>query len=112
MPPNEKEAAPVSVIPANSTSAVSRIAAEVEFAGITETGAASFSFGGTKRELGENYGMMPSGTWYTQADAYAVAAIGKTADDIATLASEGVAGCTIYAGEYKQGIEAAVKAAR
>ena len=86
--------------------------AEVEFAGITEAGAASFSFGGTKRELGENYGMMPAGTWYTQVDAYAVAAIGKTADDIATLASEGVAGCTIYAGEYKQGIEAAVKAAR
>ena len=86
--------------------------AEVEFKGITEAGAASFAFSGTKRELGENYGMMPAGTWYTQVDAYAAAAIGKTADDIATLASEGVAGCTIYAGEYKQGIEAAVKAAR
>lgn len=86
--------------------------ADVEFKNITDAGASTYSFAGTKRELGENYGMMPSGTWYTQADAYAAAAIGKTADDIATLASEGVAGCTIYAGEYKQGIEAAVKAAR
>jgi hypothetical protein len=55
---------------------------------------------------------MPAGTWYVQADAYVVAANGKTADDIATLASEGVAGCTIYAGEYKAAIEAAVVSAR
>lgn len=85
---------------------------DVEFKGITDSGAASVVFDGSKREQGNNYGEMPAGTWYVQADAYAKAAIGKTADDIATLASEGVAGCTIYAGDYKAGIEAAVKAAR
>lgn len=77
-----------------------------------ETGAASLGYKGTKREQGEDYGMMTSGTWYVQADAYVKAAIGKTAADIATLASEGVAGCSIYAGGYKAGIEAAVAAAR
>ena len=86
--------------------------AEAELKGIVDGAASSISFGGTKRELGEAYGTMPAGTWFAQVDAYAKAAEGKTADDIATLASEGVAGCTIYAGEYKAGIEAAVKAAR
>ena len=87
--------------------------ADAELKGITdEAGAASVDFGGTKRELGASYGEMPAGTWYVQADAYAKAAIGKTADDIATLASEGVAGCTISAVDFKAGIEKAVKAAR
>ena len=86
--------------------------AEAELKEITEAGAASLSYNGTKRELGENYGAMPAGTWYVQADAYVVAANGKTADDIATLATEGVAGCTIYAGDYKAAIEAAVVSAR
>lgn len=86
--------------------------AEAELKDITDEGAASVSYNGTKRELGENYGAMPAGTWYVQADAYALAANGKTAGDIATLASEGVAGCTIYAGEYKAAIEAAVVSAR
>ena len=78
---------------------------------ITDEGA-EVSYAGTKREQGDNYGEMPSGTWYVQADAYAKAAIGLGADDIASLASEGVAGCSIYAGGYKAGIEAAVKAAK
>jgi hypothetical protein len=86
--------------------------AEVELKDITDEGAASVSYNGTKRELGENYGSMPAGTWYVQADAYALAANGKTAGDIATLASEGVAGCTIYAGDYKMAVEAAVVSAR
>ena len=89
--------------------------AEAELKDITEEGAASVSYNGTKREQGEAYDAyspMPAGTWYVQADAYAVAAVGKTADDIATLASEGVAGCTIYAGGYKAAIEAAVVSAR
>ena len=55
---------------------------------------------------------MPAGTWYVQADAFAKTAIGKTADDIATLAFEGVAGCTIYAGGYKMAVEASVNAAK
>ena len=86
--------------------------AETELKSITDEGAASLGFKGTKREQGDNYGEMPSGTWYVQADAYAKAAIGLGADDIASLASEGVAGCSIYAGGYKAGIEAAVKAAK
>lgn len=86
--------------------------AEAELKDITDEGAASVSYNGTKRELGENYGSMPAGTWYVQADAYALAANGKTAGDIATLASEGVAGCTIYAGDYKMAVEAAVVSAR
>ena len=87
--------------------------AEPELKGIVaETGATSLSYKGTKRAQGESYGVMTSGTWYVQADAYVKAAIGKTASDIATIASEGVAGCTIYAGGYKAGIEAAVALAR
>ena len=88
---------------------------EVEFKTITDDGAAEAAFAGTKREQGaayDSYKPMAAGTWYVQADAYAKASIGKSADDIATIASEGVAGCTIYAGGYKQAIEAAVKAAK
>ena len=93
--------------------------AEVEMKNITVSdntaSAAEAAFKGTKREQGDNYdpnNFMAAGDWYAQADAYAKAAIGKTADDIATLATEGVAGCTIYAGGYKMVIEAAVKAAK
>ena len=69
---------------------------------------------GSKRAQGtgyDSYSPMPSGTWYVQADVYAKTAIGLNKDNIASLAS-GVAGCSIYAGGYKAGIEAAVKAAR
>ena len=55
---------------------------------------------------------MAAGRWYQQVDAFAKTAVGKSASDIAGLASEGVAGCTIYAGGYKAAVEAAVKAAR
>ena len=77
--------------------------------------AESISYPGTKREQGDaydSYSPMPAGRWYEQADAYASAAVGLTKDNIASLASSGVAGCTIYAGGYKAGLEAAVKAAR
>ncbi len=89
--------------------------AEVELKDVTADGAAEHAFKGTKRELGDNYdpnNYMAAGDWYVQADAYALAANGKTASDIDTLAAEGVAGCTIYAGGYKQVIAAAVKAAK
>lgn len=89
--------------------------AEPTLVGATAEGAESFTYAGTKREQGDAYDSwqpMAAGRWYQQADAYAASAIGKTAQDIATLASEGVAGCTIYAGGYKASIEAAVKAAR
>ena len=89
--------------------------AEPELVGVTADGTESLSYKGSKREQGDaydSYSPMPAGRWYEQADAYAAAAVGKSAADIATLASEGVAGCTVYAGGYKAGIEAAVKAAR
>lgn len=90
--------------------------AEVELVGINDEGAATEAkFKGTKREQGaayDSFSPMPAGTWYVQADAFAKTAIGKTADDIATLAFEGVAGCTIYAGGYKMAVEASVNAAK
>ena len=86
--------------------------AEASLKAITDEGATSVAYNGTKRELGENYGAMPAGTWYVQADAYVKAAIGLTASNISSLASEGVAGCTINATEYKAAIETAVTTAR
>ena len=89
--------------------------AEPELVGVTADGSASLSYAGSKREQGDaydSYSPMPAGRWYAQADAYAASAIGKSAADIATLATEGVAGCTIGVVDYKAGLEAAVKAAR
>jgi len=87
--------------------------AEAELKGISEEGAASISYAGSKREQGDSYAMT-SGAWYVQADAYTKTAIGKTAADIAGLATEGVAGCTMpYSpADFKAGLEAAAKAAR
>ena len=87
---------------------------EIEFKNITDEGA-EVSYAGTKREQGDNYDAyspMPAGRWYQQVDAFANTAVGKTASDIAGLATEGVAGCTIYSGGYKAAVEAAVKGAR
>ncbi len=90
--------------------------AEAELTGINAEGAATaLSYKGTKREQGDAYDAyapMAAGRWYAQVDAYAKAAVGKTAADIASLATEGVAGCTIYAAGYKPVIETAVKTAR
>ena len=86
----------------------------------TDGGAESIAFKdndngatGTKREQGDKYAMT-SGAWYVQADAYAKSAVGKTASDIATLATEGVAGCTMPYSTFafKASLEAAVKAAK
>ena len=89
--------------------------AEAELKNITEEGAESVDFKGTKREQGDaydSYSPMAAGRWYQQVDVFAQSAVGKTAADIDAFASEGVAGCTIYAGGYQSGIAAAVKAAR
>ena len=90
--------------------------AEPEFKNFSAEGVAeSISYKGTKREQGESYDAyrpMKAGTWYVQADAYVKAALGLTKDNISTLASEGVAGCTISVTDYKEAIEAAVKAAK
>ncbi len=90
---------------------------EAELKGIADGSAESLKFDGTKREQGDNYDKyapMPGGRWYAQADAFAASAVGKTAADIDTLATEGVAGCTMTASpaDFKAGIAAAVKAAR
>ena len=87
--------------------------AEVEFQNIGETGAEKDNFTKTKREQGDSY-MMTSGSWATQADAFAASAAGKTAANIEGLAIEGVAGCTMpYSpASFKTAIVAAVKAAR
>ena len=77
--------------------------------------AEEFDNAGTKREQGDDYDAwapMAAGRWYQQVDAYAAAAKGLTKDNIASLASSGVAGCTIYAGGYHAAIVAAVNGAR
>jgi hypothetical protein len=81
----------------------------------------------TKAEHGDNYNMAAYGTdlngdgtvkeWYAQADAFDTACVGKTADEISTLAADkgyGVealqtAGCTINIADM---VKAAVKAAK
>jgi len=76
-----------------------------------------FAYKGSKREQGDDYGMLGDygsklAEWYDQAQAYADSAVGKTASELAGLATEGVAGCTIYAGGYKAAIEKAAGYAR
>ena len=76
------------------------------------------SFSKTKREFGDGYGMLGAAygstlaEWYTQAQTYANTTVGKTATEVAALATEGVAGCTIYAGTFKLALEKAAKAVR
>lgn len=75
-----------------------------------------FDFAGTKRVLGDNYNMVAWGgaasEWYEQAQAYADSAVGKTAAEVAGLATTGVAGCTIYAGSMQQALDKAAQYAR
>ena len=70
---------------------------------------------GTKNEQGDaydSYSPMDAGRWYAQAQAYANTAVGKTVAELANLATDGVAGCTIYAGGYKAVIVRAAGYAR
>ncbi len=94
---------------------------------LSESGA-TFSFSGTKRELGEDYDTVPGygmdegkGDWYIQADAFAKAVMGKTASEVSAIAidAEGKAtdaeinaSCTMAVDIYKAGIEAAIASAR
>lgn len=70
----------------------------------------------SKLAQGDDYGMVKYADaiseWYTQAQRYANTAIGKTPTAVASLETEGVAGCTIYVGGYKQTLVKAVEAAR
>ena len=89
--------------------------AEPELIGITADGAESLSYKGSKREQGDAYDAwqpMAAGRWYSQADAYSASAVGLTAQNIDSLKTEGVAGCTITVTDYKAAIEKAVKAAK
>lgn len=71
---------------------------------------------GTKLEQGDSYGMVAYGDaigeWYEQAQAFADTAIGKSPSELSALAIEGVAGCTMYAGGYKQVLIKAASYAR
>ncbi len=76
--------------------------------------AGAFEYTATKLEQGDSYGMLgnPYGSslaeWYDQAQAFANTAVGKAVGDVATLATEGVAGCTMYVGGYHKALVKAV----
>ena len=76
----------------------------------------ALTYPGSKLEQGDNYGMVKyanaSAEWYTQAHTYANTAVGKTASEVSSLATEGVAGCTIVVDIYKAVIVEAVQYAR
>ena len=60
---------------------------------------------GTKNEQGDAYNMVTYGgaiaEWYVQAQTYANTTVGKTVAELANLAVEGVAGCTMGVDGYK-----------
>ena len=77
----------------------------------------SLTYAGSKLEQGDAYGMLSEygsklAEWYVQAKTYAATAVGKTASEVSSLATEGVAGCTIAVEAYKAAIVEAVQNAR
>ena len=83
--------------------------------------ATEMAYAGTKLDQGDDYKMVEysgyTGTpaiaeWYVQAQVYANTTIGKTVSEIASLAVEGIAGCTIEVDGYKVALDGAAKAAR
>ena len=66
------------------------------------------SYPGTKNEQGDAYNMVTYGgaiaEWYVQAQTYANTTVGKTVAELANLAVEGVAGCTMGVDSYKAAI--------
>ncbi len=76
----------------------------------------ALTYAGSKLEQGDNYNMVTYGgakaEWYVQAKLYAATAVGKTASEVSSLATEGVAGCTIAVDTYKAAIVEAAQAAR
>ena len=73
----------------------------------------SFVYGGTKCELGREYGMVDKGgaiaEWYEQARSYAQSAVDKTPDSLSSLPTEKVSGCTIDAEPLKAALVRASK---
>jgi len=77
-----------------------------------EANATGFTYKGTKLEQGDNYGMVAYAgavaEWYAQAQAFANTAVGKAPADVANLATEGIAGCTIGVEGYHKALVKAV----
>ena len=71
------------------------------------------SYDMTKLEKGDAYNMVKYGgaiaEWYVQAQTYANTAVGKNASELASLATEGVAGCTMGVEDYKATLEKAAE---
>ncbi len=78
----------------------------------------------TKREAGDNYGMVAHANakleWYQQADAFCELLIGKTADEAKALVAENAkgtdevinAGCTIYVSDFALAVDKAIANAK
>ncbi len=78
----------------------------------------------TKRELGDNYGMVAyagaAKEWYEQADAFCALLIGKTADEVKALVADDAkgtddvinAGCTIYVSDFALAVDKAIANAK
>lgn len=78
----------------------------------------------TKREQGDNYGMVAyAGSekeWYEQADAFCALLIGKTADEVKALVADDAkgtdevinAGCTIYVSDFALAVDKAIANAK
>lgn len=97
-------------------SAEAKFTAEGKFVAATEFG--------TKREAGDNYGMVSYGgaklEWYQQADAFCKLLIGKTADEAKALVADNAkgtdevinAGCTIYVSDFALAVDKAIANAK
>lgn len=78
----------------------------------------------TKREAGDNYGMVAYAgakkEWYEQADAFCALVVGKTADEVKALVATDAkgtdevinAGCTIYVSDFALAIDKAIANAK
>lgn len=73
----------------------------------------TFIYSGTKNELGAKYGMVEKGgaiaEWFEQARSYAKSAIDKAPDELSTLPTENVSGCTIDSEPLKAALVRAAK---
>ena len=79
---------------------------------------------GTKREAGDNYGMVAYAgakkEWYEQADAFCALVVGKTTDEVKALVADNAkgtqdvlnAGCTIYVSDFALAIDKAIANAK
>jgi len=75
-----------------------------------------FSTKGSKLSLGDEYGMKAHGgaqsEWYEQAQSFANTALGKSVNELNSLATENISGCTIEVDNYKAALILAAEYAR